>query len=70
MRPNSYTESYDTDSNLERNIEVFLKNPLMLLLVHIDMQAIINVLQQALQNIQKAQCRQNAYYDAAHNIDR
>ena len=42
----------------------------MLLLVHIGMQAIINVLQQALQNIQKAQCRQNAYYDAAHNIDR
>ena len=26
MRPNSYPESYDMDSNLERNIEVFKKN--------------------------------------------
>ena len=26
MRPNSHPESYDTDSNLERNIEVFKKN--------------------------------------------
>ena len=40
MRPNSYPESYDMDSNLER---VFLTIPLMLLLVHIDMQAMINV---------------------------
>ena len=30
----------------------------------------INVRQQALQNIQKAQCRQKVYYDAAHNIDK
>ena len=42
----------------------------MLLLVHIDMQAMINVRQQALQNIQKAQCRQKIYYDVAHNIDK
>ena len=26
MRPNSYPESHDMDSNLERNIEVFKKN--------------------------------------------
>ena len=42
----------------------------MLLLVHIGMQAMINVSQQAVQNIQKAQCRQKVYYDAAHNIDK
>ena len=41
----------------------------MLLLVHIDMKAMINVRQQALQNIQKTQCRQKVYY-AAHNIDK
>ena len=58
MRPNSYPESQDMDSNLERNIKVFKKIPLMLLLVHIGLQAMINVRQQALQNIQKAQCRQ------------
>ena len=42
----------------------------MLLLVHIGLQAMINVRQQAPQNIQKAQCRQKVYYDAAHNIDK
>ena len=42
----------------------------MLLLVHIDMQAMVNVRQQALQNIQKAQCRQKIYDDAVHNIDK
>ena len=42
----------------------------MLLLVYIGLQAMINVRQQALQNIQKAQCRQKIYYDAAHNIDK
>ena len=50
MRPNSYPESYDTDSNLERNIEVFKKFHSMLLLVHIDMQTMIIVRHQALQN--------------------
>ena len=35
----------------------------MLLLVHISLQAMINVQQQALQNIQKAQCRKKVYYD-------
>ena len=34
------------------------------------MQAMINVQQKALQNIQKAQCRQKVYYDTAHNIDK
>ena len=48
----------------------FFLIPLMLLLVHIDMQAMIHMRQQALQNIQKAQCRQKVYYDAAHNIDK
>ena len=40
------------------------------MLLHIGMQAMINVSQQALQNIQKAQYRQKVYYDAAHNIDK
>ena len=42
MRPNLYPESYDMGSKFERN-EVLLIIPLMLLLVHIDMQAMINV---------------------------
>ena len=41
MRPNSYPEYYDMDSNLERNVEGFFKFPLMILLVHINMQAMI-----------------------------
>ena len=48
----------------------FLKIPLILLLAQIEMQAMINVQQKALQNIQKAQCRQKVYYDTAHNIDK
>ena len=68
MRPNSYPESYDMDSNLER---VFLKIPLMLLLVHIGMQAMINVRQQLYKIFRrKSQCRQKVYYDAAHKIDK
>ena len=57
------------DSNLERNIEVFLKNSISAITCTY-WQAMINVRQQALQNTQKAQCRQNVYYDAAHNINK
>ena len=52
---------------MKKILRYLKKIPLMLLLVHISMQAMINVRQQALQNIQ---CRQKVYYDATHNIDK
>ena len=70
MRPNSYPESQDMDSNLERNIKVFKKNSIDVITCTYWLAGNDKCATTSSTKYSESSVQAEVYYDAAHNIDK